>query len=460
MKKSQKPRKKASHPELSAINPNAAGIDIGADRHWVSVPEGRERENVRSFSCFTGDLYQMADWLRNCGVETVAMESTGVYWLPVFQVLESRGFEVKLVNAHYVKTVPGRKSDVLDCQWLQQLHSYGLLAGSFRPDDQICVLRSYIRQRDNLIKSSCVHIQRMQKALTEMNLQLHRVISDITGKTGMAIITAILAGERDPQKLASLRDGRIKASCHDIAAALTGNYRPELLFILSQELQLYESYQVQITAIDAQIEQCLANFAQRVDVAAQPLPKPKRRGKKQPGNAPQFDLRTYLYRLSGVDFTQVDGIGALTVLVLLSELGLDPSRFPTVKHFTSWLGLCPGSRITGGKVKSSRTRHVVNRAANAFRMAAQTLSRSHSALGAYYRRMRSRLGGPQAITATAHKLARIFYHLWKTGDAYIDPGVDAYEQKYRQRTLSYLEQKAQALGFDLVPHSSKSECVS
>ena len=276
----------------------------------------------------------------------------------------------------------------------------------------------------------------------------------------MAIITAILAGERDSDKLASLRDGRIKASCSDIAAALTGNYRPELLFILSQELQLYKSYQAQITAIDAQIEQCLANFAERVDVAAQPLPKPKRRGKKQPGNAPQFDLRTYLYRLSGIDFTQIDGIGGLTVLVLLSEVGLDPSRFPTVKHFTSWLGLCPGSRITGGKVKSSQTRHVVNRAANAFRMAAQTLARSHSALGAYYRRMRTRLGGPQAITATAHKLARIFYHLWKTGDSYIDPGVDAYEQKYRQRTLSYLEQKAQALGFDLVPSSPSSECVS
>ena len=459
MKKSKK-LKKGAPKELSPINPNAAGIDIGADRHWVSVPEGRDEENVRSFSCYTADLYQMADWLTHCGVETVAMESTGVYWLPVFQVLESRGFEVKLVNAHYVKTVPGRKSDVLDCQWLQKLHCYGLLAGSFRPDDQICVLRSYIRQRDNLIKSGCVHVQRMQKALTEMNLQLHRVISDITGTTGMAIMRAILAGEHNPQKLASLKDGRIKASCSDIAASLTGNYRPELLFILSQELQLYETYQAQIKAIDAQIEQCLATFDPRVDVATQPLPKPKRRGKKQPGNAPQFDLPTHLYRLSGVDFTQIDGFGALTVLVLLSELGLDPSRFPTVKHFTSWLGLCPGSRVTGGKVKSSQTRHVVNRAAHAFRMAAQTLSRSHSALGAYYRRMRSRLGAPKAITATAHKLARIFYRLWKTGDAYVDPGVDAYEQKYRQRTLSYLEKRAQALGFDLVPHSSTSECVS
>jgi hypothetical protein len=293
----------------------------------------------------------------------------------------------------------------------------------------------------------------MQKALTEMNLQLHRGISDITGTTGMNILKAILAGERDPNQLAKLKDGRLKASETDIAASLTGDYRPELLFILAQELQLYETYQAQIVAIDQEIESFLDQFDDRIDVEANPLPKPKRRGKKQPGNAPQFDLRTHLYRISGVDFTLIDGMGPLTVLVLLSELGLDPSRFPTVKHFTSWLGLCPGSKITGGKIKSSRTRHVVNRATNAFRMAAHTLSRSHSALGAYYRRMRSRLGAPQAITATAHKLARIFYHLWKTGDSYLEPGVDAYEQQYHQRTLKYLEKKAQTLGFELVPHS-------
>jgi transposase len=369
---SSKPMKKQEQPiaadqrNLPVINPNAAGIDIGADRHWVSVPVDRDNESVRSFACFTAQLYAMADWLKQCGIETVAMESTGVYWIPVFQVLESRGFDVKLVNAHYVKTVPGRKTDVLDCQWLQKLHSYGLLSGSFRPDDQTCVLRSYIRQRDNLIKSACVHVQRMQKALTEMNLQLHRVISDITGTTGLSIIKAIVAGERNPLSLAGLKDGRIKASLEEIAAALTGDYRRELIFILQQELQLYEFYQAQILAVDAQIEQCLASFAPKVDVTNQPLAKPKRRGKKQPGNAPQFDLRTHLYRISGVDFTQIHGFGALTVLILLSELGLDPSRFPTVKHFTSWLGLCPGSRVTGGKVKSSRTRSVVNRAGRCF----------------------------------------------------------------------------------------------
>lgn len=441
------------------INPNAAGIDIGADRHWVSVPVGRDNENVRSFGCFTTQLYKMADWLKTCGVETVAMESTGVYWIPVFQILESRGFEVRLVNAHYVKTVPGRKTDVKDCQWLQQLHTYGLLSGSFRPEDQICVLRSYIRQRDNLIKSTCVHIQRMQKALTQMNLQLHRVISDITGTTGLAIIRAIVAGERNPEVLALNRDGRIKASCAEIAAALTGDYRPELVFILQQELQLYDFYQAQISACDMHIQQCLASFAPKVDVNVKPLAKPKRRGKKQPGNAPQFDLRSYLYRISGVDFTQIDGLGALTVLTLLSELGLDSSRFPTVKHFTSWLGLCPGSRITGGKVKSSKSRPVVNRVATALRTAAQSLCRSHSALGGFYRRLAARLGAPKAITATAHKLARIFYYFWKSGGTYTDPGIDAYEQQYRDRMLKNLKKKAQAFGLELIPISNTTESV-
>ncbi len=276
---------------LSQINLNAAGIDIGADKHWVSVPAGRDGENVRSFACFTSDLYAMADWLKQCGIKTVAMESTGVYWIPVFQVLESRGFEVKLVNAHYVKTVPGRKTDVLDCQWLQQLHTYGLLSGSFRPEDQICRLRSYIRQRDNLIKSACVHVQRMQKALTQMNIQLHRVISDITGTTGLSIIQAIVSGERSPIVLAAKKDGRIKASLEEIAASKTYDYRPELVFILQQELQLYQFIRAQITACDDQIEQCLASFTDKVDVIQKPLAKPKRRGQKQPGNAPQFDLQ-------------------------------------------------------------------------------------------------------------------------------------------------------------------------
>lgn len=451
---------KTSKVTLPTIHPNAAGIDIGATRHWVSVPSGRVPESVRNFGCFTADLYALSAWLKQCQIETVAMESTGVYWIPLFQILEAQGFDVNLVNAHHVKTVPGRKSDVLDCQWLQQLHSYGLLSGSFRPADQICVLRSYLRQRDNLVKSASTHVLRMQKALTEMNVQLHRVISDITGTTGLRILRAIVAGERNPNVLAAMKDKRIKASTDDIAAALTGDYRTEQLFILQQELQLYEIYQNQMAACDVEIERHLNDFIDIVDPTTDPPPKPKRRGKKQPGNAPDFDLRTHLYRITGVDLTQIAGLGALSVLVILSEVGLDATQFPTVKHFVSWLGLCPGSRITGGKVKSSKTRRVVNRAANAFRMAAQTLSRSQSALGAFYRRMKARLGGPKAITATAHKIARIFYHVWSKGDAYVDPGVETYEQKYRERMLNQLQQKAQSLGFDLVPKAGVAGCVS
>lgn len=441
------------------INLNAAGVDIGSGEHWVSVPADRDPQSVRRFTCFTPDLQALADWLQQCGIETVAMESTGVYWIPLFQILETRGFEVKLVNAHYVKTVPGRKSDVLDCQWLQQLHTYGLLSGSFRPEDQICVLRSYIRQRDNLIRSSCVHVQRMQKALTEMNLQLHKVISDITGVTGLAILRAIVAGERNPSALADLKHGRIRRSKTEIAAALTGDYREEHVFVLQQELSLWEFYQAQITACDRQIEQYLNKLVDKVDLKQSPLPKPKR-CQRNSGNAPNFDLRTHLYRISGVDFTRIDGLGVLTVQTILSEVGLDPKRFSTVKHFTSWLGLCPGSRITGGQVKSSQTRHVVNRAANAFRMGAQCLRNSPTALGAFYRRLRSRLGAPKAITATAHKLARLFYRLWTTAEEYTDPGANYYEQQYQQRILKNLSKKAQALGFSLVPQPSMTEDVS
>lgn len=440
------------------INPNAGGIDIGSGEHWVCVPADRSQENVRRFGCFTPDLMAMADWLIASGVDTVAMESTGVYWIPVFQILEARGITVKLVNAHYVKTVPGRKSDVLDCQWLQQLHTYGLLSGSFRPEDQVCVLRSYIRQRDSLIKSASSHVQRMQKALIQMNLQLHKVISDITGVTGMAILRKIVAGERDPQTLAALKDPRIKSSTTEIAKALTGDYRAEHLFVLQQELALYEIYQQQILAGDRQIEQCLWRFDSKTSDS--PGPRKGKKRNKPKGNDPQFDLRSHLFRISGVDFTRIDGLDALTVQTILSEVGLDSTRFPTVKHFSSWLGLCPGTRITGGKVKSSQTRNVVNRAANAFRMAAFSLSRSHSALGAFYRRLRSRLGAPKAITATAHKLARLFYQMWTTSGEYADPGMDYYEQRYHERVVSNLKKKAQSLGFELVAQPPAPESVS
>jgi transposase len=447
-KKPQKTRPGNNHSgSLPMINANAAGIDIGSEEHWVAVPEDRDEQPVRKFGCFTTDLQAMADWLENCGIETVAMESTGVYWIPVFQILESRGFEVKLVNARHVKNVPGRKTDVLDCQWVQRLHTYGLLSGSFRPEDSICVLRSYWRHRDNLIRYAAAHVQHMQKALTEMNVQLHKVISDITGVTGMRIIRAILAGERNPLILAEMRDRRIKSTQDNIAKALEGDYRQEHLFALRQALELYEFYRQQIEACDREIEECLNQFESRVDLEANAVP-PSKRAKKRPrGNQPCFDLRSHLYRISGVDFTQIDGLDVLSVQAVLSEVGLDASPFPTVKHFTSWLGICPNNRITGGRIKSSKTRKVVNRAADTFRLAAQGLANSSSALGGYYRRMRARLGAPKAITATAHKLARIFYHLWKTGDSYTDPGIDYYEQRYKERVLRNIKRKAKQLGY-------------
>jgi transposase len=311
------------------------------------------------------------------------------------------------------------------------------------------VLRSYIRHRETLVRTGIIHIQRMQKALDQMNLQLHRVISDITGKTGMSIIQAILTGERDPVKLAKLRDPRIKRSANELAAAWAGNYREDLLFVLKQELSLYQTYQQQIQQCDQQIEAYLKQLEAEVETPP-PLSPPKSKPKKPKGNAPAFDLRTHLYQLSGVDFTKIDGLEALSVVNILSEVGLDPTRFPSSKHFTSWLGLSPGSRISGGKVLSSRTRKVVNRAATAFRIAAQTLYRSDSVLGAFYRRLKGRLGPAKAITATAHKLARIFYRLWCDGTAYEDPGADVYEQRYRQRLVSNLQRKARSLGLKLV----------
>ncbi len=354
---SQKSQKESN---FELINPSAAGIDIGSGEHWVCVPPSAAEENVRRFGCFTPDLIALADWLIECQVETVAMEATGVYWIPLFQILEAKSLDVNLVNAHHVKTVPGRKSDVLDCQWLQKLHTFGLLSASFRPDDQVCVLRSYLRQRDTLIKEAATHVQRMQKALIQMNLQLHKVVSNITGMTGMAIIRAIVRGERNPEKLAELKDRRIKSTVAEIAKALSGDYRAEHLFVLQQELTLYDIYQQQITVIDREIEQCLSNFESQTEDP--PPPRKGKKRKKPPGNEPNFNLHRHLFRMTGVDFTQIDGLNVLTVQTILSEVGLDPNRFPTVKHFCSWLGLCPGSKITGGKVKSSQTRKVVNRA--------------------------------------------------------------------------------------------------
>jgi transposase len=433
------------------IHPNAAGIDIGAQQSWVAVPADRDESPVRAFGCFTEDLHHLAGWLQACGIDTVAMESTGVYWVPVFQILESYGFSVFLVNARHVKNVPGRKTDVIDCQWLQQLHTFGLLSASFRPDDEICVLRSYWRHRDSLVRAAASQVQFMQKALEQMNVQLHKVISDITGLTGLCIIQAILDGERDRQKLAALKDPRIRSSEDRIAKALEGDYREEHLFVLGQALATYRFYQMQIAACDQKIEAYLNGLDDRIN-PDQISPPPPNSGRKPSGsNQPDFDLRSHLYRISGVDFTKVEGLNVLTVQTILSEVGLDASKFPTSKNFISWMGICPDNRITGGKVKSSKTRKVKNRAADAFRIAAQSLAHSSGPLGGFYRRMRARLGPAQANTAAAHKLARIFYCLWKDPQAYDPSRVELHEHQHTQRTLNSLRKKARSLGFDLVP---------
>ena len=423
---------------LQHINLHAAGIDIGSKSHFVAVPEGSSEQTVREFVSFTDDLQAMADWLIACGITTVAMESTGIYWIPVFEILESRGLEVKLVNARHVKNVPGRKSDVLDCQWIQRLHTYGLLEGAFRPPEQICTLRGYVRQRMNLVRYAASHVQHMQKALAQMNLQLANVVSDITGRTGMRIIKAILSGERDPQVLAGLRDQRCKNSQETIARSLHGNYRPEHLFSLKQAVDLYVFYQGQIAECDQAILLQLATF----DAAAD--------SDHGPAGKPPTTFEEALQRMTGVDLTKIDGIDTNSALKIIAEIGLDMTRWQSAKHFASWLGLCPGTKVSGGKVLSGRSKQVANRAAATLRMAAFTLFNSKSALGAYLRRQRSRLGAPKAITATAHKLARLVYAILKHGTAYVDAGQDYYEERYRNRVVQNLKRKAQEFGYQLI----------
>jgi transposase len=445
-----RPRRSQARPApasaLPQVNANAAGIDVGAASHFVAVPADRDAAPVREFAAFTGDLYRLAEWLRACGVETVAMESTGVYWIPLFQVLEERGFEVKLVDARQLKRVPGRKSDVVDCQWLQQLHTFGLLAGAFRPDDQICVLRSYMRQRAMLVTYAGQHVQHMQKALVQMNLQLSVVLEDITGATGLKIIRAVLGGERDPQRLAALRHGKCKHDEATIAAALQGDWREEHLFALEQAVDLVEQYRAKIAATDSRIQAHLQRFATRGTGAPPPAGPPPRADRHDLG----FDATAEVYRVAGVDLTAIDGLGAHTVLKVLSETGLDMTRWPSAKHFGSWLGLAPNNRVSGGKILSRRSRPTANRAAAALRVAAQALHRSKSALGAFLRRKAAHLGMPKAITATAYKLARLIYSLLSTGSAYVDPGQHAYERAYKDRVVKRLSRRAHDLGYQLV----------
>jgi transposase len=435
--------------QLEQLNLNAAGIDVGATEHWVAVPADRDAQPVQRFGAFTADLYALAEWLRQCQIETVVMESTGVYWIVLFEVLEERGFEVKLVDAHQARQVPGRKTDVRDCQWLQELHTYGLLRGAFRPEDEVCVLRSYLRQRSMLVAMASRAVQHMQKALEQMNLKLTEVVSDITGKTGMTIIRAILAGERDPQLLATYRDKRCKHDQGTIAKALTGHWRAEHLFALQQAVDQYDFLAQQLQACDGHIEECLQAFVPDVE-ADSPPSTPVRTWRSSRSNPLSFDVQAYLEAMTGVDLTQIDGIDSLTALKIISEIGLDMTRWPTSKHFAAWLGLCPGNKLSGGKRYRMRSKPSANRAATALRLAAQGVANSHSALGAYYRRMRARLGAPKAITATAHKLARLVYSMLRYGTAYVDAGQQAYEQKYRDRVLTNLQRKAKAFGYKLV----------
>jgi len=446
-------RKVPLPPQLKQINLNAVGIDIGSEEHWAAVPPGRDREgqDVRRFEAFSGSLCALADWLKQCEIETVAMESTGVYWIALYELLVERGFEVLLVDARRVKNVPGRKTDVLDCQWLQELHTYGLLRGAFRPADQVCILRSYLRQRAMLVAYASHHIQHMQKALEQMNLKLAHVVSDITGLTGMGIIKAILKGERDPVQLAKLRDPRCKNSEATVARALEGHYRQEHLFSLQQAVELVEFYQKQIAACDCQIEACLQQFEDK-----NPETPLTARSRKHRRSGVGFDARSYLYRMTGVDLTQIDSIEANTALTVIGEIGLDMSRWPTEKHFGSWLGLAPGSKVSGGKRLSGRTKPSANRAAAALRMAAQSLNQSQSALGAYFRRLKARLGAPKALTAAAYKLARILYRMLKHGAGYVDQGEAIYEERYRDRLLRNLKRRAAELGFQLTPTSSST----
>jgi transposase len=448
------PKPRTSPAALDRLHPHAAGIDCGAAEHFVAVPPDQDATPVRSFATFTGDLHRLADWLAACQVTHVAMEATGVYWIPVFEILESRGFEVILVNAHHVKNVPGRKSDVSDCEWLRDLHILGLLRGSFRPADGIVALRSYLRHRATLIESASAHVQRMQKALVQMNVQLPLVVSDITGVTGLRILRDIVAGQRDPQHLAQHRDYRCHASETEIVAALTGNYRAEHVFVLQQNLELFDRYQAQLAACDTAIEAHLAHLTATTAAPTAPLPPPARRRQKPRENEPRFDVRTPLHQLTGADLSQIDGIGPYNALRLLSEIGTDMSRWPTDKHFTSWLTLAPHNKISGGRLLSSRTPPSANRAAAILRLAAMNLGRTQTALGAFYRRLAFRLGKAKAITATARKLAILIYRTLKDGLVYADPGADTYEAQHRTHVLRRLRQRAQNLGFGLIDLST------
>jgi transposase len=453
--KNKKPKKIALDENWEKLNAHAAGIDIGARELFVCVPADCDPEPVRRFGTKTPDLAELARWLKECRIETVAMEATGIYWIATFQLLEAKGFKVVLANPRQIKNVTGKKSDVMDCQWIQKLHAFGLLGASFRPADPYCVARTYMRLRDDLIGGASTQIQLMQKALHQMNVQLAHVLSDITGISGLAIIEAIIAGQRDPVVLAELASARVKSSKDERAKALVGDWREEHLFCLAQAQQMYLRYQSDIARCDERLAVELAKLPNKVDPQLKPLPP-----KIDPKKAINEKLRLGLYGKFGVDVTAIEGIGPTAALTFLTEVGADLSAFPSEKNFCSWLGLCPDNRISGGKVLSSRTRRVVNRLADVLRMAATTLKNSQTALGAFYRRMVAKLGPAEGITAVAHKLARLLYSLVKHGHDYVRTGLAQYEKKNADRKIKILRKMAQSMGLQILEPQTVATGVS
>jgi transposase len=443
----------ASSAPLDVINPDAAGIDVHSDMHMVCVPADRDASPVQQFGANTADLQEIAAWLKKCRVKTVALESTGVYWIPLFELLESEGFKVNLVEPGQLSRCGARpKTDVLDAQWIQRLHSYGLLRGSFRPPDSVLALRAYWRQRQMQVRYAASHVQHMQKALEQMNVKLTEVVSDITGLTGTSIINAILGGERDPIKLAKLRDERCHHSEDQIALALQGTWRPEHLFELRQARDLYQFHHQQITECDQQVATELAKFPNRAAEKTR-TKKPRTRGRKR--NDVRFDATGPLFRALGVDLTLIEGVDVGTALVILAEIGVDVSRFPTEKHFASWLRLCPPQDQSNKTTKRRGHRKGTNRITIALRMAARSAGKTMSPLGHFYRRIRSRIGGLGAVKATAHKLACLVYRMLKYGEEYVTQSMEEYEAQIKAKILDSMRRKAATMGFQLTPLPTK-----
>ena len=442
-------RKGSLPPHLKTVNEHAAGIDVGSRQHSVAVPVGScaPGDEVLFFDTFTPDLNALADWLERCSVDTVAMESTGVYWIPLYELLVERGFEVLLVDTSQIKYAPGRKTDYLDCQWIQKLHTFGLLTGAFRPDNEICQLRGYVRQRSMLVVEGSKPVQHIQKALEQMNVKLTSVLRDVMGKTGLSIIEAILDGQRTPEELARFRHANCKEDASTFVKALQGNWREEHLFSLRQSLDLWRYYKTKIKECDIEIEKLLGDqfdLSGGKELAPRKTKRPNRR------NELSFDGRTLLYQMIGVDLTEIEGIEESTALTIISEIGTDMNPWGNAKRFASWLKLCPGNNKTGGYNKSGRNRKSANRAAQALRLAAQTVARSKTSLGAFYRRKAATRGSSIAIKATAHKLAVIVYSMLKYGTEYVTRSQEQYEQQYRNRQLRNLKRQAKRLGYQVL----------